>query len=398
MHFNQSILKQHGSVAISYLAMLIPMVIAAASTIVIGYQVQLSNRAMQAADAASFACEFKGEYDQALIQGYLDYYRPKIDKVRGQIGANSGCNVSLGYSLSTIFTSLTLSDASSVVSSTANEKAYVTEYVTSEPLELIMVLDISSSMHGDIDELKAILKRGLVSLKDQQNNAPSKSHIKVSIVPFASGVSVNNAPWLNDKRTLCVDGTTESGGKDSWAHTVANLDTTHDQIPVKTAIPNEYLHDCSATSVTLPLTADLDQVTNAVDSLIAEGGTTASYQGLIWGLRQLTPNWQKAWEVGPNRDIDKVERRLVLMTDGGDDGGHFDALINAGLCDRAKDYGIGLNFVGFRVNKSRLEQFTRCTGDQKDVFLASNTQELDRHFSQLMMSIHYDTKLNFGNN
>ncbi|WP_339388838.1 Tad domain-containing protein, partial [Vibrio caribbeanicus] len=303
MHFNQSILKQHGSVTISYLVMLIPIVIAAASTIVIGYQVQLSNRAMQAADAASFACEFKGEYDQDLIQGYLDYYRPKIDKVKGQIGTNSGCNVSLGYSLSTIFTSLTLSDASSVVSSTANEKSYVTEYVTSEPLELIMVLDISTSMHGDIDDLKAILKRGLVSLQDQQNNAPSKSHIKVSIVPFASGVSVNNAPWLNDKRTLCVDGTTESGGKDSWAHTVANLDTTHDQIPVKTAIPNEYLYDCSATSVTLPLTADLDQVTNAID-LLEVDEETASYQGLIWGLRQLTPNWQKAWEVGPNRNFD----------------------------------------------------------------------------------------------
>ena len=37
MHFNPSIVKQHGSVAISYLAMLIPMVIAVASTIVIGY-------------------------------------------------------------------------------------------------------------------------------------------------------------------------------------------------------------------------------------------------------------------------------------------------------------------------------------------------------------------------
>ena len=69
---------------------------------------------------------------------------------------------------------------------------------------------------------------------------------------FSSGVSINNAPWLNDARTFCVDGTTESENK-FYAALVANLDTTHDQIPVKTAIPNEYLHDCSATSFTLRL-------------------------------------------------------------------------------------------------------------------------------------------------
>lgn len=396
MHFNQSVSKQKGSVAISYLAILIPMIIAVASTIVIGYQVQLSNRAMQAADAASFACEFSGEYDQVVTQGYLDYYRPKIVKVSSQIGTHIGCNVSLSYSLSTIFTSLTLSDASYVASSTANEKAYVTEDVASEPLELIMVLDISGSMAGDLDDLKDILKRGLASLKEQQNNALSKDHIKVSIVPFSDGVSVNNAPWLNDTETYCVEGITESGGKFSAAHTVANLDVTHDQTAVKTSQPDKWLMDCSATSVTLPLTADLDQVTNAVDSLSSEGGT-ASYEGLIWGLRQLTPNWQKAWEVGPNRNFDKVERKLVLMTDGADNGSHFDELINAGLCDRAKDYGVTLNFVGFGVYGARLEQFTRCAGDASGVFSASNTQELDSYFSQLL-SVQYDTRLNFGNN
>ena len=396
MHFNSSISGQHGSVALSYLAMLFPMIIAAASTIVIGYHVQLSNRGMQAADAVSVACEFRGEYDQTLTQGYLDYYRPKIDKVMGHIGTNSGCNVSLGYSLSTIFTSLTLSDASYAVSSTANEKAYVTEGIVSEPLELIIVLDISTSMAGDLNDLKAILKRGLASLKEQQSNVLNKDHIKVSIVPFSDGVSVNNAPWLNDTRTYCVQGITESGGNFSAGDTVANLDMTHDQIPVKTSQPNEFLKDCSAESVTLPLTADLDQVANAVDSLRTEGGT-ASYQGLIWGLRQLTPNWQKAWRVGPNRNFDKVERKLVLMTDGADSGNYFDELINAGLCDRAKDYGIALNFVGFGVSRSRLEQFTRCAGDQKGVFSASDTQELDQYFSQLL-SVQYDTKLTFSNN
>ena len=85
------------------------------------------------------------------------------------------------------------------------------------------------------------------------------------------------------------------------------------------------------------------------------------------------------------------------MTDGNDYGRYFDDLINAGLCDRAKDYGIALNFVGFGVNGSRLEQFTRCSVDPKGVFSASDTQDLDHYFAQLL-SVQYDTKLNFGNN
>ena len=396
MRVNSSIAKQSGSVVVSYLAILIPMIIASAATIVIGYQVQLSNRAMQAADAASFACEFKGEYDEELSQGYLDFYQPNISKVDARLGASSGCKVEMGYSLSTLFSALTLSDASYVASATASEKAYVSEVSDSDPIELVLVLDISSSMFGDIDELKAILNRGLTSLQNQQSQALSRDHIKVSIIPFSDGVSVHNAPWLSTSGTFCVEGTSEVDGSFSASTTVENLDVTHAQVPVKTSTPSDWRADCSSTSATLPLTSNMNDAIDAVNKLDTSGGT-ASYQGFIWGLRQLTPNWQAAWRIGPNRDEDNVERKLVLMTDGADAGTALDDLINAGLCDRATEFGIDLNFVGFGVQGSRLEQFNRCAGSANGVFSANNTQQLNEYFSQLL-SIEYDTKLNFGNN
>lgn len=393
MHSSRLLSKQRGSVAISYLAMLIPMIIAAASTIVIGYQVLLSNRAMQAVDTASLACEFRGEYDRSVAQGYLDYYKPKIDKVTATLGASSGCKVELGYSYSSIFTSLTFSDASYVAGVTASQKVYVTEVTDSDPIELVLVLDISGSMMGALDELKSILNRGLTTLRSQQANVAGQDQIKVSIVPFSNGVSVTDAPWLNSGGTVCVDATVNSGGSFSPANTVANLDVTHDQAPVTTSSSSS---DCSFTSVILPLTSNLNDVVDSVNRLQTIG-STASYQGLLWGLRQLTPNWQSAWRVGPNRNQDNVQRKLVLMTDGMDDNSHLDELINAGLCTRAKALGIELNFIGFGVQSWRLEQFTRCAGSAGAVFSANNTQDLDDYFSQLL-SIEYDTKFNFGNN
>ena len=389
--------KQQGSVTISYLAMLVPMLVASVATIVIGYQVQLSNRAMQAAEAASLACEYRGEYDAVTAQRYLDYYQPKVEAVTSVLGSNRGCQVDMGYQLSTVFSGFSLSDASFTAESNATEKAHIVETPTSESLELVLVLDISSSMLGDIDELKRILNTALSSLRDKQRNADNQDYIKVSVVPFSDGVSVLTPPWYDKSGVFCAEALTEPNGSFSAQATVANLDVTHDQLAVDMTEPNRWLSDCNPASPTLPLTSDLEQVITAIDGLNVSGGTS-SYQGLIWGLRQLTPNWQNAWNVGPNQNDSNVKRKLVLMTDGADNDSVFDTLLSHGLCSEASSlYGVELNFIGFDVADARLEQFYRCTGDPQAVFSARDTVDLDNYFSQIL-SVEYDTIINFGNN
>ncbi len=392
-------LRQKGSVSLSYLALLIPMVVAAAATIVIGYQVQLSNRATQAVDAASLACAFAGTADKNMNQRYLDFYRPKVVGVTAEPDMSSGCKVKMGYRLNSIFTSLTLSNTSFVASANSSELVRVEPSVSSSPTELVVVLDISGSMSSSITALKQILNNALTSLKNQQAQANSRDHIKLSVVPFADGVSVNNAPWLPQAGVFCVDGLTKQGDNVSASETVSNLDASHDKVSVDFKAPNQWLADCSATSPLLPLTSDLDVVANHIDGLAVTGGT-ASYQGLIWGIRQLTPNWQKDWGV-TSRSSTSPTRKLVLMTDGADSNDTLDQLISAGLCDKASNtFGIQLNFIGFNVLAPRLEQFRRCaqsgSANSGKVFQANSTEELNEYFEQIL-KLEYETVLNFGN-
>jgi len=391
--------RQKGSLSLSYLAMLIPMVAAAAATIVISYQVQLTNRATQAVDAASLACVFAGEPDQKRNHAYLDFYRPKVVGVAAEPDMSSGCKVNMGYRLNTVFSSLTLSDTSLVTSANASERARLEPSVSSSPTELVVVLDISGSMSSSITGLKQILNDALTSLKEQQMQANSRDHIKLSVVPFSDGVSVTNAPWLTQAGVFCVDGLAKQGGNFSAADTVANLDVTHDRVGVDFKAPDKWLADCSATSPLLPLTSDLDLVARHIDGLAVTGGT-ASYQGLIWGVRQLTPNWQQDWNIAPNSSASPT-RKLVLMTDGADSNDTFDQLVNAGLCSEASNrFGIQLNFIGFHVQDARLEQFRRCansgSSDQGYVYDANSTEKLKDYFDQIL-KVEYETVLNFGN-
>ncbi|MFM2587866.1 hypothetical protein [Vibrio sp. TBV020] len=396
MHAKHSLKNQKGSVAIAYLALLIPMLAAVATTVVIGYQIQWSNRAIQATDSAAFACEFKGEVDREMMQGYLDYYSPEANNVDFILVGNTGCVVNVGYQESTIFSSLTLSDVSFNVSSTAQEKVYVREELNSEPTELVLVLDVSSSMLSDIDDLKSILNNAISSLEEQQQTAETQGHIKVAIVPFSDGVSVVDAPWSDKSGVFCVDGLQQPNDTLSAEETVANLDVVHDDKPVKVTAPDRWLSDCNENSPTLALTDDLNRVINSVNQLYVSGGT-ASYQGLIWGLRQLMPNWQREWNVGPAA-YGGVNRKLVLMTDGADNNNALDQLVDAGLCRIAtQDYGIEFNFIGFDVLDARLAQFSRCAGGTGSVFSANNHDELEQYFSQIL-NVDYDTTINFGNN
>lgn len=392
--------KQQGSVIISYTMMLLPLVIAAFLTITIGYQVLITGRAAQAADAAALACKFEGgTSDSTLTRYYSDYYQPKftgVGTVTANSMVNSDCQVSINYSLvKNLMLAFGFSGTSPTARAEAKETADIENLTAATPTEIVLVLDVSSSMLFEIDNLKQILKDAVISLEEQQINANDSNYIRVAIVPFSDGVSVNDAPWLGKNGLFCVNALVERGGKVQITETVNNIDTTHDALPVEHAPIERFLADCSE-SPTLPLTSDLSKVRDDIAGMDVSGGTY-SYQGLIWGIRQLTPNWQKAWNIDIAYQDKEADKKLILLTDGSDNDSRFDELQQAGLCQRiTEDFNIELSFIGFGVNDSRIAQFERCTGDPDTVFSAKNTQDLEKYFSQLMQ-IDHKTVLKYGN-
>ena len=57
-----------GSVSLSFLALLVPLLALALTTIMVGFNIQLHNRAMQAADTVALACAFRATSEADLSQ------------------------------------------------------------------------------------------------------------------------------------------------------------------------------------------------------------------------------------------------------------------------------------------------------------------------------------------
>ncbi|MEZ8149893.1 hypothetical protein BCU71_13435 [Vibrio lentus] len=378
--------KQQGSMTISFLALLFPALFIAVSTLMITAQVMVSNRAAQAADSAALACAYAKKATPRMMQAYQDYYRPTLKGVSGLPPENQDCRISLGYSLSPLLPNFQYeSYANKVTATGGGYKGVVESKQSSIPTELVLVLDVSGSMGSNIQSLKSILSNALNTIQSQSNNANDLDSVSISIVPFDSGVAAQRPPWLSKEAAgiYCIDGLNYRNGNFSAALTVDNLATLHSQQPVKFAKPNGWLSDCNQSSPMLPLTSVFSRVRNSINSLTANGGTR-SFHGLLWGVRQLIPSWQQAWGINVST-VPETRRKLVLFTDGADEGDTFDQLVNAGFCTTAiNQYGIEMNFIGYGVSSSRIAQFERCAGNPSRVFSATNTTQLNEYFSDIL--------------
>ena len=389
-----------GSVSLSFLALLVPLLALALTTIMVGFNIQLHNRAMQAADTVALACAFTATSEADLSQAYLDYYQPKIRGVSGEYQFGKDCEVSISYHLDSPFSLLGIGQGSNAAESRAMEHTYIHHVAKVTPTEMALVLDISSSMVDSIQTLKNILSRAVNRIEHNNVELAGRRAVSISIVPFSDGVSVVNPAWANVTGVQCVNGISkDENDRFSAEKTVSNLDKIHSEKTVELKEQNDFLLDCSGSSPVMPLTDNMREVKHAIENLQTTGGTS-SFQGLIWGSRQLIPKWRQEWNYRPYST--HPTQRLILMTDGVDGSSALDELISAGICDRlANEFGIQLNFIGFNIPDYRLEQFSRCVDAALNIELkgqvlsATNTQELDEYFSKVLY-VDYDTTLNFG--
>ncbi|WP_454440498.1 VWA domain-containing protein [Vibrio bathopelagicus] len=386
--FRGLVRHQQGSMTISFLALLFPALFIAVGTLMISAQVMVSNRAAQAADSAALACAFADTATLPMMRAYQEYYKPTLKGVSSLTPENQGssCRISLGYSLSPILPNFKYeSYANKVTATGGGYKGVVESKHSSIPTELVLVLDVSGSMGSNIQSLKSILSNALNTIQSQSKNANDLDSVSISIVPFDSGVAAQRPPWLAKEAAgiYCIDGLSYRNGNFSASLTVDNLATLHSERPVKFAKPNDWLLDCNQNSPMLPLTNVFSRVQNSINSLTANGGTR-SFHGLLWGVRQLIPSWQQAWGINVST-LPETRRKLVLFTDGNDEGYTFDQLVNAGFCTTAiNQYGIEMNFIGYDVSSSRIAQFERCAGSQSRVFSATNTTQLNKYFSDIL--------------
>lgn len=382
---SSSLAKQRGSLVLSFVFMLPFIVSLVAVTLFFSMYSQMIVRMGQATDAAVINCAYAQAQDVNITQDFLEYYQPNfvLEAVQNEVsfGNNDDCDISAQYSFEPMMPAALPHAIATTqsVTSTGVSHSSLQKSIDQDPIDFSLVLDISGSMMSDLPALKRIITDLIADID------PDSNKVRFSIVPFASGVSVRNAPWLASSKgvTKCVDGLAYNGWRVDADKTVTNLNKPAKELTFKDSTASPWLDYCSEESTILPLTHDLNEVIKHVERLEISG-STASYQGFIWGVRTLTETWQQDWKITPV-DSPFLSQRLILFTDGADSSSNLDDLIAAGLCDKVTgELNIDVSFIGFDVSNARLRQFRQCAGANDAVFDAKNRSELAEYFKQVI--------------
>ena len=262
-------------------------------------------------------------------------------------------------------------------------------------LDLTFVVDVSSSMgsslaSGNSGTKFARLQQTLLDLIDDLPDSAA-----LAMVPFheMGGVNINGALWLPESysQPLCVDGR----GGDNTDQILAQLFNAPDNIQVVTEPQRggDFLAENCPSQKVIPLTTDHIYLQQQIRQMPdANGSSTASLQGFIWGVRTLLESWGGRWNLEDlPRANSKADKILVVLSDGADSGSGAFAmrdLVAAGMCDRVREQGIDLWFIGFEVGglfgSGPSNQLKNCYGDQ--LLAADNTSELDAAIKKIIAS------------
>ena len=389
--------RQRGAITLTFTFMLPAIVSLLAITVFFSMYSQVVIRAGQAADAAVVACAYQQNDNGVVTDGILDYYRPNfvlpVLNTSVNLKGQNGCQISAQYRFEpAMVKALPVavdSDTEVALNSQSRSKLVQNVNVIQNPVDFSLVLDISGSMTSDLPELKNIITDVINDID------PNSNQVRFSIVPFQTGVGVTGAPWLlsSEASPKCVDGLVYTNGNLDADKTVQSLNYPSKKLDFNEVTPDRFLDRCSETSFILPLTNNLNNVIRYVELLETTGGSTASYQGFIWGVRTLTEEWQKEWNVTPVQST-SLTQRLILFTDGSDSRqNYFNDLMRAGLCDEIQqNLNIEVSFIGFGVSATRIKQFRQCAGSNGTVFDANNTAELAAYFKDAIR-VNTETKV-----
>lgn len=244
-------------------------------------------------------------------------------------------------------------------------------------IDVSMVLDVSGSMYGSkLDALKTAAKEAARMLLTTEDPGA----IRVSAVNYATGVNAGKYgryAWgeaidLNDPNNYWVPGcVSERVGDAAWDDSAPE--------PGKWVTQAYY---CPGSRI-LPLTSDLQEFEDSIDTLRANG-STAGHLGVAWAWYLISPLWSDVWpdaaEPLPYNQANTV-KAVILMTDGIFNQSYHLAYGDSGtqatrLCTEMREAGIIIYSVAFQAPSSGQDTLRACAGDASRFYEASTEQEL----------------------
>jgi Flp pilus assembly protein TadG len=202
--------------------------------------------------------------------------------------------------------------------------------INQQNLELSIIMDYSGSMWGETDEMQATLAQ-LTNLLTIENDLYQQA--KIAITPFSDGITLSLTNGYSEQSNHCFEYLTSSSG-DRWNSdypwisqylNYAQLQQTVDSHLELESTEN----GCSGPNAARILLTDdrhiIDQAIIDAGKSNAPSGGTSIDQGLLWGLRMLTPQWQEYQAFNqadlPSEFLDTKTQKVVLLISDGDPGG-----------------------------------------------------------------------------
>ena len=253
-------------------------------------------------------------------------------------------------------------------------------------MELALVLDVSGSMKGNMNDLK-IASQNLIDVIF--GNAETLPNFWVAVIPFSGRVNILDYGrfWMQnwpsgDAIHLCVG--------------LRNMPYQANEAPPSTESFPDYVvpekkPTCPETKA-LGLTAEKSTIKSHISAMTTTHGTSTQ-RGLVWGWRALSPEWQGEWGNAelPNPYNGPIPKVVVIMTDGKNHPDQsLDPYTTAEVdqillqeCTEMKASGITIFSVVFKDDKNNLFQlYTDCASPEK-AFKAADAAALLEAFTQI---------------
>ncbi|MCW8915938.1 MAG: VWA domain-containing protein [Magnetovibrio sp.] len=413
-----------GIVAVTVALLLVPLVLAVGISLDIGRAYIVKQQLLQTTDAAALAvgagidsdstdAELEAILDDFVDANYEDDSYTTISSTTFSY-VDSDVTVTAEATVETTFMKVV-----GVNSLDVKASSVVTRQ--EDTLEVVLVLDNSGSMSGS--KLTA-LKEASESLVDILfGSDTTSSQVKIGLVPFSNNVNIgtSNTAYMSDT-------TADDWGTTSWqgcvmAVTTDDEDTKDDYTgpwdPMYWAddsnnnwyysgdyhisssrTPNKY---CIENAIT-PLTNDKTTLTDAIDDMVAYGGTHINL-GAIWGWRLISPS--EPFTEGAAYGAADNTKAVIILTDGANTAYSYiydafgypsDELLGSGInsasevadeiddrlntiCTNIKAAGVTVYTITFSLtDASTIALFEDCATDTDHYYDSPTTDELTRTF------------------
>jgi len=270
--------------------------------------------------------------------------------------------------------------------------------ISAQKIEMSLVLDYSGSMAGEEATMGETLAQ-ISQLFDAKNG--KYLNMKLAAAPFSSGITTEINGYLD---TRCYQKSYQQ-----WTDQYLDWPQLLQQIEPQLEELDQYCYSTPQVS-RLILTDDVNDIDTMISDASADfstNGGTEIDQGLLWGLRLLSPDWQEydstnqpaAFDASPSPETQKI---LFLMTDAsatGDwchliEGGSGNCANQVPLCEYAKTLGVRIVTMYFETsswgnNVQEQENLRSCgSGSADDHYLATNSNEVIEQFKQILDGIY----------